>query len=579
MHLGEVGRDQKAKGLLEIRPQGPAVLDRRHDRAEVIVHQDHVGQIPRHLRATLAHGHADVGRLERGAVVDAVAGHRHDVAPGLERPHDLVLLGRRHPREHVDLAHDAAQGVGIQARELAGLEHAHLTLAQQAERPAHGHRRQSLVAGDHHRPDARLMADRDGRLHARAYGVDQSDQSDPRQGVPACRGVVIDDLEGESEDAHAFAGHPVVRPEDAASGGPVQLGVAVGAQPARRAAQDFLGRALDADEAPAPARVERSHPVSPLGAGRELDERSLRTKVGGIDATRPRRDEQRRLRRAAGDLERSVHIDGQRGLVAEHRHHERLGHGGIERTGRERFLRMVAAGDVPASHGHAVLGDRARLVHADDGRGSEALHRGQASHEHASLEHLSHAERQGRRRHRREPFRHRGDGEGRGGPEDRQRGEASQDPDEEQAAAQSQRGERELPARLVELTLERRARRSRLAHQRADAAQLRAPAGRRDDRLAGALRHDGSRVDHARAVADGDRRQRRGLQPLGHGRRLARERRLVGLESGDGDEAAVGGNVVPRSQQHDVAGHQVHPGQQRTRARRDGPAPPARRSR
>jgi hypothetical protein len=94
-----------------------------------------------------------------------------------------------------------------------------------------------------------------------------------------------------------------------------------------------------------------------------------------------------------------------------------------------------------------------------------------------------------------------------------------------------------------------RARRSRLAHQRADATELRAPARRRDDRLPGALRHDGSRVHHAVAVADGDLGQRRGLEPLGHGRRLARERRLVGLESGDGDEAAVGGNVVPRSEQ------------------------------
>ena len=208
---------------------------------------------------------------------------------------------------------------------------------------------------------------------------------------------------------------------------PVQLGVAVGAQPARRAAQDFLGRALRRRRG-AGARQRGASPSSfAPRRGRELDERSLRTKVGSIDATRPRRDEQRRLSRAAGDLERSVRIDGQRGLVAEHRHREGLGQGGIERAGRERLLRMVAAGDVPAAHGHAVLGDRARLVHADDGRGSEALHRGEAPHEHASLEHLSHAERQGRRRHRRQPFRHRGDGEGRGRPEDRQRGEASQD--------------------------------------------------------------------------------------------------------------------------------------------------------
>ena len=43
----------------------------------------------------LAHGHADVGAAQRGGVVDAVAGHRDDVALGAQRVGDPQLgLGR-----------------------------------------------------------------------------------------------------------------------------------------------------------------------------------------------------------------------------------------------------------------------------------------------------------------------------------------------------------------------------------------------------------------------------------------------------------------------------------------------------
>ncbi len=55
-------------------------LDRGDDRREVVVGEHHVGRLLRHVGAGDAHRDADVGGLERRRVVDAVAGHRDDLA-------------------------------------------------------------------------------------------------------------------------------------------------------------------------------------------------------------------------------------------------------------------------------------------------------------------------------------------------------------------------------------------------------------------------------------------------------------------------------------------------------------------
>jgi hypothetical protein len=70
----------------------PAFLHRGDDGGEVVVQQHHVGGFLGNVGAGDAHGHADVGLLERRRVVDAVAGHGHDVAAVLQRLDDLELV-------------------------------------------------------------------------------------------------------------------------------------------------------------------------------------------------------------------------------------------------------------------------------------------------------------------------------------------------------------------------------------------------------------------------------------------------------------------------------------------------------
>ena len=81
-------------------------FDGRDDAGEVVVGEHHVGRLLGHVGAGDAHGHADVGPLERRRVVDAVAGHRHDVAARLEGVDDLHLVLRRDAAEDVHLVHD-----------------------------------------------------------------------------------------------------------------------------------------------------------------------------------------------------------------------------------------------------------------------------------------------------------------------------------------------------------------------------------------------------------------------------------------------------------------------------------------
>jgi hypothetical protein len=91
-----------------------------------------------------------------------------------------------------------------------------------------------------------------------------------------------------------------------------------------------------------------------------------------------------------------------------------------------------------------------------------------------------------------------------------------------------------------------------------DPADLGLRAGLRNDGDAAAVGDDRPSEEHARLVLDA-RVGRHGISRLGHRRRLARERALVGRERRrlEGDEARVGGDAVAHAHLDDVAGHQL----------------------
>ena len=69
------------------------------DGGEVVIGQYHVGRLLGDLCTCLAHRYTNVRTLQSRCVVNAVAGHSHDLAVGFERLKDLKLVGRRNPRK------------------------------------------------------------------------------------------------------------------------------------------------------------------------------------------------------------------------------------------------------------------------------------------------------------------------------------------------------------------------------------------------------------------------------------------------------------------------------------------------
>jgi hypothetical protein len=73
--------------LLYVAEDGPAFLHGRDDGGEVVVGQGHVRGLAAHLGPRDPHGDADIGLLQGGCVVDAIAGHGDDVAVLLPGPY------------------------------------------------------------------------------------------------------------------------------------------------------------------------------------------------------------------------------------------------------------------------------------------------------------------------------------------------------------------------------------------------------------------------------------------------------------------------------------------------------------
>ncbi|MEZ5097961.1 MAG: hypothetical protein R2731_18920 [Nocardioides sp.] len=88
----EVRREQVAQELADVVEDHSALPDRRDDRGEVVVAEDHHGGLLGHLGAPDAHRDADVGGLQRRRIVDPVARHRDHLAVGLQCVHDAELV-------------------------------------------------------------------------------------------------------------------------------------------------------------------------------------------------------------------------------------------------------------------------------------------------------------------------------------------------------------------------------------------------------------------------------------------------------------------------------------------------------
>ena len=139
------------------------------DGREVVVGEHHFRGVAGGGGALVAHRDADVGALQRGSVVDAVAGHRGDVALALQRFDQPQLVLGAGAGVEVYVAHGGWPLRGVERVEVGTGEHAG---GVEAELLADSLRGDGVVAGDHLDHDARGVTRGDGlpRLVARRVG-------------------------------------------------------------------------------------------------------------------------------------------------------------------------------------------------------------------------------------------------------------------------------------------------------------------------------------------------------------------------------------------------------------------------
>ena len=203
----------EADVLRQVVVEAAAELDRLDDRREVVVGEDHRRGFLRDLGAGDPHGDADVGPLQRGRVVHAVAGHRDDVALPLERVDESHLVLRRYPRDHADVVDRRVELVVGHRLELGAGDRA----AGDAELLGDRRGRGGMVAGDHAHLDAGLVRDRDRRLRRRPRRVDDADQREHGQPVELrqqirgrIEGVRLEVLASGRHDAKTLAREALV---------------------------------------------------------------------------------------------------------------------------------------------------------------------------------------------------------------------------------------------------------------------------------------------------------------------------------------------------------------------------------
>ena len=111
-HQRDVQHQDVQKAELQVEKQLPALGDGANDGAEIVVQQNNRGDFTRAAGASLAHGDADVRRLQGGNIVDAIPGDGHDLAGVPQGPDEIELLGRERPGHDANIG-QVSQGSGI----------------------------------------------------------------------------------------------------------------------------------------------------------------------------------------------------------------------------------------------------------------------------------------------------------------------------------------------------------------------------------------------------------------------------------------------------------------------------------
>ena len=165
-------------GPAQVVEDAPAQADRRHDGGEVVVGHDQRRRLAGHVGAAPAHRHADVGRLERRRVVDAVAGHRHDLARRRGAPGRGAASARARRARTPTCAAAGSRELPRPRALSSSVPVITASPAGEADLPRDGAGRVGRVAGDHHHAHAGPAHSATAARHAGAQRVLEAHQPD-----------------------------------------------------------------------------------------------------------------------------------------------------------------------------------------------------------------------------------------------------------------------------------------------------------------------------------------------------------------------------------------------------------------
>ena len=477
-----------------------------------------------------------MGRLERGRVIHTVTGHGHNLPLALERLHQTQLLlgrdaGTDRDRRDARLQLRVVQpGQLIAGQQLGGAVTGDLRLRRD------GARRQRVVPGDHHHPDAGGVAVGHGRLDTGTQRVGQAEQADKgKLKVVLGRRPLLANKPGPGHPQHAQAlrGHGVGGTGNPGQRGCIQMaqvgnglrralgrhhmGIALGRLPDLRHGAQLGRQAVLAQQGPVLVQM--------LG----LAQRVLPQPVEGL------------LHRVVG-----LGHAGQNGVL--HQHMEVFWYRGAGLSGQgQMLLRRGALGwGIQRHHRHAVFGQGASLVHAQHRGRTQGFNRRDAPGQHLLLRQPPRSQRRQHRQHHRELLRQHGHGQRDARQQRRQPVAPREAQHQHQGSAGDKGHQRQALHQPGRLPLERRPRLIQPLQQAADAPDLAARAGGGDARRAVAIDQQRAGKQPGRAVGQFVDRQR-----------LAGQQRFVHLHIGPGQQTGIGRDPVALRQHQQVAAHHL----------------------
>ena len=266
--------------------------------------------------------------VQRGPVVDAVAGHRHHVAAGLQRAGDAQLVLGRDPGEHDAVAVEQRAEQLLVVGQVRALERPGRPASRRPDLGGDRASRRRVVAGDHRDPDAGAA----GRRRCAVGTLGRGGSSRPsRPSSSRSSSAVVAEL--VAVDRRRPAGGDGEHPQPAAA--PSHRRASCGAGGVVAAGEHGVRRALDGqhvaddDRHAAAARVER-----------ESAHAGSRPRRRGVDAEPAGERVDRRLHRVA--LRRPTGRRARTARPVEQRPRPRAS--GRSSGGRRRRRRSAAVG-------------------------------------------------------------------------------------------------------------------------------------------------------------------------------------------------------------------------------------------